>query len=137
MRIIFNIFFISFLSININCDIITLPFKRILSKDINENNFYSHYAYNEIYTPIKIGDPSTEIKVQIKMTQYSFCIRNDSIIYNYITSQTYKSNNKEIDYQCKDYDDALSSKETFILGTENQKSKNINFLLTEKSKFNS
>ena len=137
MRYIFSYLYILFISLNINCDIITLPFKRNLSREINETNFYSHYAKNEIYTKIKIGNPSKEINVQIKMTQYSFCIKNDSNIYNYLNSLTYNSNGKEIDELCSDYDDALSSKETFIIGNENIKAENLNFLLTKKAKFKS
>ena len=117
------------------CDIITFPFKRILSQNINETNFYSHYAHNKIYTPINIGSASTEIQIQIKMSQYSFCIRNDSLIYNYLKSSTYKSIGEEFDNKNSDYEMARPSKETFILGKENINLKNINFLLTGNSKF--
>ena len=117
------------------CDIITFPFKRILSQNINETNFYSYYAHNKIYTPINIGSASTEIQIQIKMSQYSFCIRNDSLIYNYQTSSSYKSIGEEFDNYNTDYKTAIPSKESFILGKEKIKINN-NFLLTRNSKFN-
>ena len=117
------------------CDIITFPFKRILSQDINETNFYSEYANNKIYNPINIGPTSNEIQIQIKMNQYSFCIRNDSLIYNYQTSSSYKSIGEEFDNYNTDYKTAIPSKESFILGKEKIKI-NTNFLLTGNSKFN-
>ena len=116
------------------CNIITFPFQRILSPNIDESNFYSHYAHNVIYTNLKIGTPITEIKAQIKTSQFSLCIRNDSI-YDYNTSSTYFQNSEEFNPYNKDYTNAISSNETFIFGKESAKAENIKFLLTKKSKF--
>ena len=102
MKNIFNILLFFSICIYITSDIITLPFKRVLSQNINESNFYSNYANNDIYTQIKISNPPIQINTQIKMSQYSFCIRNDSQIYDYSTSSSYKINGKEIDQKTKE-----------------------------------
>ena len=123
---------------NFNCDIITIPFKKYISPDLNETNFYTFYQYSYIYSKIKIGTPSTEITTQIKTNQYSLCIRNDSKIYNYKTSLSYKSNNEDITPSYTfDYKKAISSNETFILGNENIKAEKMKFSLTTISKFDS
>ena len=123
---------------NFNCDIITIPFKKYISPEINETNFYTFYQYSYIYSKIKIGTPSTEITTQIKTNQYSLCIRNDSKIYDYKTSLSYKSNNEDITPSYTfDYKKAISSNETFILGNENIKAEKMKFSLTTISKFDS
>ena len=122
--------------IYIKSDIITLPFKRVLSQDIDESNFYSHYAYNNISTQISISNPPAKINIQIKMSQYAFCIRNDSQIYDYTTSSSYRKNGREIEQKTKDYESFIPSYETFEFINENKKLENIKFILTENSKYN-
>ena len=123
---------------NFNCDIITIPFKKYISPDINETNFYTHYQYSYLYSKIKIGSPSKEITTQIKTEQYSLCIRNDSKIYDYNTSLSYKSNNEDITPSyTRDFKKAISSNETFIFGNENIKAEKMKFLLTTNTKFDS
>ena len=113
--------------------IIIFPFKRNISSNIKEEDFYSYYQYNDIYTPIKIGTPPVEMDVQIKMAQYSFCLRNDSI-YDYNHSSSYKQNEEEFNYNYNIY---IPSKETFIFGKDNNnKKENFNFILTKNSKYN-
>ena len=136
MKNIFNILLFFSICIYITSDIITLPFKRVLSQNINESNFYSNYANNDIYTQIKISNPPIQINTQIKMSQYSFCIRNDSQIYDYSTSSSYKINGKEIDQKTKEYESFIPSNETFTFGNDNKKLENIKFILTGNSKFN-
>ena len=71
--------------------------------------------------------------VQIKMAQYSFCLRNDSI-YDYNHSSSYKQNEEEFNYNYNIY---IPSKETFIFGKDNNnKKENFNFILTKNSKYN-
>ena len=134
MKNIFNILLFFSICIYITSDIITLPFKRVLSQNINESNFYSNYANNDIYTQIKISNPPIQINTQIKMSQYSFCIRNDSQIYDYSTSSSYKINGKEIDQKTKEYESFIPSNETFTFN--NKKLENIKFILTGNSKYN-
>ena len=134
MKNIFNILLFFSICIYISSDIITLPFKRVLSPNINESNFYSNYANNDIYTQIKISNPPIQINTQIKMSQYSFCIRNDSQIYDYSTSSSYKINGKEIDQKTKEYESFIPSNETFTFN--NKKLENIKFILTGNSKYN-
>ena len=111
--------------------IVIFPFKRNISTNIKDEDFYSYYQYNDIYTQINIGTPPVAMDVQIKMTQYSFCLRNDSL-YDYIHSSTYKQNEEAFEYNYNKY---IPSKETFILGKENKKIDNFNFMLTKNSKY--
>jgi len=134
MKIYIYIFFI-FLNKFLKCNIISFPFKRIFLSDLNETNFYSNYAYNRIYTYIKIGTPPFEIKIQIKMSQYSFCIKNDSI-YNHNISKTYQENGEKITRYSNDYFSFIPSIESFILGEENIIIENLKFLLTGNSNYN-
>ena len=78
----------------INLQTISIPFKRIISPDLTEENFYSNYENNNIYTTLKLGTPPQEIKAQIKMLQFSLCVRNNSV-YKNDSSSTYKKNGKE------------------------------------------
>ena len=114
--------------------IITFPFKRILPSSIDESNFFSNYANNIIYTSLKIGTPPTEIKAQIKTTQYSLCVRNDSI-FDYDSSSTYKQNGEEFTSYNLDYFKAIPSNESLIIGKENKQINHIKFMLTKKSKY--
>ena len=121
-----------------NCDIITIPFKKYISPDLDETNFFSFYEHSYIYSKIKIGTPSKEITSQIKTNQYSLCIKNNSDIYDYNTSSSYKINGEEISPpNTRDYRKGIPSNETFILGIENIKAENIKFMLTKESKFDS
>lgn len=115
---------------------ITFPFKKIISPDINESDFYSNIAQNRIYTTIKIGTPPQEIKVQIKMLQFSLCVRNNTI-YDNNTSSSYKKNGNEFSSYNVDYYRAISSNESFIIGNENKTLDNIKFMLTTNSKYDS
>ena len=114
--------------------IITFPFKRILPSNIDESNFFSYYTNNIIFTSLKIGTPPTEIKVQIKMSQYSLCIRNDSI-FDYNSSFTYKENGEEFTSYNLDYYRAIPSNETFIIRNVHKEINNIKFLLTKNSNY--
>ena len=116
--------------------IITFPFKRIFKNEtITKNTFYDIYFENKIYTKINIGIPNTEISVQIKSKQYSFCIRNDSI-YNYSNSSSYKINdNNEISINNRDFRYSIKSNETFLLGNENIKVEDLKYMLTKESKY--
>ena len=114
--------------------IYTFPFKRILPSSIDESNFFSNYADNIIYTSLKIGTPPTEIKAQIKMSQYSLCVRNDSI-FDYNSSSTYIQNGEEFTSYNFDYYKAIPSNETLIIGKENIQINNIKFMLTKSSKY--
>ena len=118
----------------INLQTISFPFKRILPQDITESNLYSNYEVNKIYTTIKIGTPPKEIQAQIKMLQFSLCVRNNSI-YNNDASSTYKKNENEFTSYNIDYFRAISSNESFILGTNNKISSDIKFMLTTNSKY--
>ena len=132
MKIFFNIFLIYIFSFKyVYSQIITFPFKRILSPIINETNFYSNYVDNKIITTIEIGTPPKKMEVQIKMQQYSLCIRKDSI-YEYKSSSSYKQNGDEFSHTTynKDYERAIPSNETFILGNKNDKLYDLKFLLT-------
>ena len=95
-------------------------------------NIFSNYENNTIYTSLKIGTPSTEIIAQIKMTQYSLCIRNDSI-FNYKSSSTYRENGKEFSLYNLDYYSALPSNESFEIGKEKKTINNVQFMLTKKT----
>ena len=68
------------------------------------------------------------------MTQYSLCIRNDSI-FNYYSSLTYKENGEEFTSYNLDYYRAISSNETFIIGNAYKEINNIKFMLTKNSKY--
>lgn len=116
--------------------IIAFRFKRILKDEIITNNtFYDIYFENKIYSNINIGTPNTEISVQIKSKQYSFCIRNDSI-YNYCNSSSYIMNDEqEVGAYNRDFRYSIKSNETFILGNENIKVENLKYMLTKESKF--
>ena len=115
--------------------IITFPFKRIFNDEIITNDtFYKNYYDNNIFTTIDIGTPNTEINLQIKLRQYSLCVRNTT--YDYNNSLTYKSNEeKDINVYNKDFKCSQKSNETFILGKEKVKIKDINFMLTKVSKY--
>ena len=117
---------------------ITFPFKRIFKDESSPNvSFYDNYFENNIYTKLKIGTPNTELNMQIKLRQYSFCIRNDSI-YNYSKSSSYAIyDNNELDIYNKDFRFSIKSNETFILGNEKIKIENLKYMLTKESKFNS
>ena len=117
--------------------IITFSFKRILDNEIITNEtFYENYFNNIIYTKLKIGTPNTEISVQIKSKQYSFCIRNDSI-YNYSNSSSYEFyDNKELDIYNSDFRFSIKSNETFILGNENILIEDLKYMLTKESNYN-
>ena len=117
--------------------IITFSFKRILNNEIITNEtFYENYFNNIIYTKLKIGTPNTEISVQIKSKQYSFCIRNDSI-YNYSNSSSYEFyDNKELDIYNSDFRFSIKSNETFKLGNENILIEDLKYMLTKESNYN-
>ena len=100
--------------------------------NINESNIFSNYENNTIYTSLKIGTPSTEIIAQIKMTQYSLCIRNDSI-FKYKSSSTYRENGNEFTLYNLDYYSALPSNESFEIGKEKKTINNVQFMLTKKT----
>ena len=129
-----NIFLFLFIIKDISLQIIVIPFKKIIPSYINEKNFYSEYSKNIIYSNLKIGTPSKEIKAQIKMLQYSLCIRNNSA-YGYKSSTSYQKNGDKISIYNIDYYDSVPSNETFIIGKENKVINEINFMLTERSKF--
>ena len=118
--------------------IITLPFQRFFDEEIITNEtFYKNYIDNKIYTRIKIGSLNTQIDLQIKFNQYSFCVRNDST-YDFNNSITYISNeDKDIFVYSTDFKYFIKSNETFILGNEEVKINNNNFLLTKESSYNS
>ena len=139
MKIFFNIFLIYIFSFKYEySQIITFPFKRILSHIINETNFYSNYEENKIYTSIDIGTPPKKLEVQIKMKQYSLCIRKDDSIYEYNSSSSYKKNEDEFSHTKynSDYERAIPSNETFILGNKNDKLYDFKFLLTTLTWYN-
>ena len=117
------------------CDYITFPFERILPSGTNETNFYSSYENNIIYTNISIGIPEQIIKAQIKMSQYSFCIRNDSS-YDCMKSQTYIRYDQDKIIYNADYSLSCTSGESFILGEEKIKLNEFSFLFTKKSMYN-
>ena len=122
-----------------NCDIFTFPFKRIIPNippNINDTDFYSIYQNNDIYTSIKVGNPPSKIQLKIKFAQFSLCVRNDSLSYDYNKSSTYEPNGKEITHYI-DYSRAIPSKESFILGKENKKLDDIHFMLTTNTKYDS
>ena len=117
------------------CDYITFPFERILPSGTNETNFYSSYENNIIYTNISIGIPEQIIKAQIKMSQYSFCIRNDSS-YDCMKSETYMRYDQDKIIYNADYSLSCTSGESFILGEEKIKLNEFSFLFTKKSMYN-
>ena len=120
----------------INLQTISIPFKRIISPDLTEENFYSNYENNNIYTTLKLGTPPQEIKAQIKMLQFSLCVRNNSV-YKNNSSSTYKKNGKEFSSYNIDYYRAISSNESFIIGNENKILSDAKFMLTTNSKYDS
>ena len=120
----------------INLQTISIPFKRIISPDLTEENFYSNYENNNIYTTLKLGTPPQEIKAQIKMLQFSLCVRNNSV-YKNDSSSTYKKNGKEFSSYNIDYYRAISSNESFIIGNENKILSNAKFMFTTNSKYDS
>lgn len=129
------IFLIFFLCLKyIYLQTITIPFKRMISPDTNESDFYSNIAHNRIYTTLKIGTPSQEIKVQIKMLQFSLCVRNNTI-YKYNTSSTYKKNGNEFSAYNADYYRAIPSNESIIIRNDDEVLNDIKFMLTTNSKY--
>ena len=129
-----NIFLFLILIKHISLQTIVLPFKTIIPSEIDETNFYFEYSKNIIYLNIKIGTPSKEIKTQIKMAQYSLCVRNNSE-YDYQSSSTYQKNGNKFSIYNLDYTDSVPSNETFIIGKENKVLNEIKFMLTERSKY--
>ena len=129
------IFLIFFLCLKyIYLQTITIPFKRMISPDTTESDFYSNIAHNRIYTTLKIGTPSQEIKVQIKMLQFSLCVRNNTI-YKYNTSSTYKKNGNEFSAYNADYYRAIPSNESIIIRNVDEVLNDIKFMLTTNSKY--
>ena len=129
------IFLIFFLCLKyIYLETITIPFKRMISPDTTESDFYSNIAHNRIYTTLKIGTPSQEIKVQIKMLQFSLCVRNNTI-YKYNTSSTYKKNGNEFSAYNADYYRAIPSNESIIIRNDDEVLNDIKFMLTTNSKY--
>ena len=129
------IFLIFFLCLKyIYLQTITIPFKRMISPDTTESDFYSNIAHNRIYTTLKIGTPSQEIKVQIKMLQFSLCVRNNTI-YKYNTSSTYKKNGNEFSAYNADYYRAIPSNESIIIRNDDEVLNDIKFMLTTNSKY--
>ena len=129
------IFLIFFLCLKyIYLQAITIPFKRMISPDTTESDFYSNIAHNRIYTTLKIGTPSQEIKVQIKMLQFSLCVRNNTI-YKYNTSSTYKKNGNEFSAYNADYYRAIPSNESIIIRNDDEVLNDIKFMLTTNSKY--
>ena len=136
MKKYFYIFFLYIKIINyIYAQIITIPFKRSLPSDITESNFYSSYNDDIIYTTIKVGTPPTEIKAQIKLSQFSLCIKNNSL-YDYASSLSYRKNEGEFTSYNMDYVKSIPSNESFIIGKEDISLKNIKFMLTTNSRYN-
>ena len=117
---------------NLYSQTLTFPFSRYYPLKFNETNFFLNYENNIIYTSLKIGTPPVEIIAQIKMTQYSLCIRNDSI-FNYKSSSTYRVNGKEFSMYNLDFYLALPSNESFIIGKEKKKINDVKFMLTKTS----
>ena len=129
------IFLIFFLCLKyIYLQTITIPFKQMISPDTTESDFYSNIAHNRIYTTLKIGTPSQEIKVQIKMLQFSLCVRNNTI-YKYNTSSTYKKNGNEFSAYNADYYRAIPSNESIIIRNDDEVLNDIKFMLTTNSKY--
>ena len=83
---------------------------------------------------MKIGTPSQEIKVQIKMLQFSLCVRNNTI-YKYNTSSTYKKNGNEFSAYNADYYRAIPSNESIIIRNDDEVLNDIKFMLTTNSKY--
>jgi hypothetical protein len=106
----------------------------MISPDTTESDFYSNIAHNRIYTTLKIGTPSQEIKVQIKMLQFSLCVRNNTI-YKYNTSSTYKKNGNEFSAYNADYYRAIPSNESIIIRNVDEVLNDIKFMLTTNSKY--
>ena len=124
--------------IQYSLSIITFPFQRIFDDDIITNEtFYKNYYYNKLYTKISIGSSNTQIALQIKFKQYSFCVRNDTI-YDYNNSNSYINNeDKDMPIYNIDFKRFMKSNETFIFGKEKIRIDDMKFLLTKESKYNS
>ena len=85
--------------------LLTLNFKRNLTKDLSPDNLMINLFKNDIYTNFDIGTPNQEIPISIKLQTYAFYIVSSE---SKISLKTFSSNDS------KTSKPKLSARELFL-----------------------
>jgi len=129
-----DFFFIIFLN-PIN-SLLTLNFKRNLTKDLSPDNLMDNLFKNDIYTYLDIGTPNQKIPISIKLQTYSFYIVSSESEISLKTfsskdSKTfYSSNNYIRNIMNEDFNYAFFSSDIITLSNINKKN-NFSFFLVK------
>ena len=114
--------------------LLTLNFKRNLTKDLSPDNLMANLYKNDIYTYFDIGTPKQKIPISIKLQTYSFYIISSESKKSLKTfspndSNTfYSSNNIVKNIMNEDFNFAFFSSDIISLSNINKKN-NFSFLL--------
>ena len=131
-----DFFFIIFLN-PIN-SLLTLNFKRNLTKDLSPDNLMDNLFKNDIYTYLDIGTPNQKIPISIKLQTYSFYIVSSESEISLKTfsskdSKTfYSSNNYIRNIMNEDFNYAFFSSDIINLSNINKKN-NFSFFLVKNT----
>ena len=131
-----DFFFIIFLN-PIN-SLLTLNFKRNLTKDLSPDNLMDNLFKNDIYTYLDIGTPNQKIPISIKLQTYAFYIVSSE---SKISLKTFSSNDSKTFYSTnnvirnlmnEDFNFAFFSSDIINLSNINKKN-NFSFFLVKNT----
>ena len=119
--------------------LLTLNFKRNLTKDLSPDNLMINLFKNDIYTNFDIGTPNQEIPISIKLQTYAFYIVSSE---SKISLKTFSSNESKTFYSTnniirnlmnEDFKFAFFSSDIINLSNINKKNNFSFFLVTNTS----
>ena len=118
--------------------LLTLNFKRNLTKDLSPDNLMINLFKNDIYTNFDIGTPNQEIPISIKLQTYAFYIVSSE---SKISLKTFSSNDSKTFYSTnnvirnlmnEDFNFAFFSSDIINLSNINKKN-NFSFFLVKNT----
>ena len=118
--------------------LLTLNFKRNLTKDLSPDNLMINLFKNDIYTNFDIGTPNQEIPISIKLQTYAFYIVSSE---SKISLKTFSSNDSKTFYSTnnvirnlmnEDFNYAFFSSDIINLSNINKKN-NFSFFLVKNT----
>ena len=125
--------------IKTSISIITIPFTRIYKNPLNSSNLMKTLLYNDLQITIEIGTPSEKYPVLIKLQESPFFILSTNYTgnnikkYNPNLSSSYISTNKKVEeYNQLHCIDSYYIKDNIIIGNEEIKIDNFEFILSNK-----
>ena len=143
MRHTLSIIIITLIISNIKSELLKIPFKIKEKKKLTEENLMSQLTENEIYIQAKIGTPTQNIQLYIKLNEFPTFITSsiypkDIQKFDNKKSSTYVLlEHYDVEYRVYDFIRGKLSKDTFVLVDSEKKNyemKNFNFYLATELK---